>query len=128
MTEEGQDPKERPVSRELLGDLMNWGEKVFQKVKEEADSLSTMGKLRLDLTSLRSKKGAEFKKLGLKVYHLLEQGKIEIPDVDPEIERIEELAEKIREREEQLKEITKAAPPSEKVASEGEIEENSRTD
>ena len=128
MTGEEQDPKDRPTSREILGDLMDWGEKVFQKVKVETETLSTMGKLRLDLTSLRSKRGAEFKKLGMKVYHLLEQGKIEIPDVDSNIESIEGLAEKIRDREQQLKDLGQTPSPSEEVASEGEIEENSRID
>ena len=76
MVEEERDPQRKSASsREILDELMDWSGKVFQKVKEEADSLSTKGKLTIDVTTLKSKRGSEFKKLGEKVYRLLEEGK-----------------------------------------------------
>jgi hypothetical protein len=122
MVNEGQDPKVRPSASEILDDLMDWGGKVFQKVREEADALSTMGKLKLDLTSLKSKRGSEFKKLGMKVYHLLEHGKVEIPETESNVAAIEALAEQIRDREQQLKDL--GNKPEAEVASTEQIEEN----
>ena len=43
---------------------MDWSGKVFQKVREEADTLSTKGKLKLDLTSLKSKRGRSSRSSG----------------------------------------------------------------
>jgi len=106
MVEEKRDPQRKSASsREILDELMDWSGKVFQKVKEEADSLSTKGKLTIDVTTLKSKRGSEFKKLGEKVYRLLEEGKYGISELEDDVARIDKLAEEIRDRERQLKDV-----------------------
>ena len=92
------------TTREIIDDLKEWSGKVFRKVREEADTLSTKGKLKLDLTSLKSKRGAEFKELGSVVFSLLEEGKYEIPEAASNVDRIRDLTEEIRERERKLRE------------------------
>ena len=124
MVDEGQDPKVRPSPSEILDDLMDWGGKVFQKVRKEADTLSTRGRLRLDLASLKSKRGAEFKKLGMKVYHLMEHGRIEVPGTETNVAAIEELTKQIRDRERQLEDSGQDSETE--VASAEQIEENSK--
>ena len=92
------------TTREIFDDLKEWSGKVFRKVREEADTLSTKGKLKLDLTSLKSTRGGEFKELGSVIFSLLEEGKYEIPEAASNIDRIRELTEEIRERERKLRE------------------------
>ena len=122
MTDEKRDPKPKATTREILDDLKDWSGKVFQRVMEEADTLSTKGKLKLDLTSLKSKRGAEFKKLGMEVYHLLEHGKIEIPEVESHVDSIEKLTEEIIDREQRMRDL--GQKPAEEVASVDKIDEN----
>ena len=122
MTDEKRDPKPKATTREILDDLKDWSGKVFQRVMEEADTLSTKGKLKLDLTSLKSKRGSEFKKLGMKVYHLLEHGKVEIPEVESHVASIEKLKKEIIDRERQMRDL--GQKPAEEVASVEKIDEN----
>jgi len=110
MVDEERDPqRKQATSREILDELMDWSGKVFKKVKEEADSLSTRGKLKIDLTTLKSKRGSEFKKLGQKVHRLLEEGKYDISEVEEDVARIDRLAEEIRDRESQFKDAGRKA-------------------
>jgi hypothetical protein len=104
MAEEDQSKQTKSdTTKEIIEDLKEWSGKVFRKVREEADTLSTKGKLKLDLTSLKSKRGAEFKELGSVVFSLLEEGKYDIPEAASNIARIRGLAEEIREREKKLR-------------------------
>ena len=106
MVEEERDPQRKSAtSREILDELMDWSGKVFQKVKEEADTLSTKGKLTIDVTTLKSKRGSEFKKLGERVYRLLEEEKYSIAELEDDVARIDRLSEEIRDRERQLRDV-----------------------
>jgi len=98
------------TTREIFDDLKEWSGKVFQKVKDEADTLSTKGKLKIDLTTLKSKRGSEFRKLGMKVFHLLQKDKHDIPEAASNLERINELTAEIQEIERQYGEAGKKAP------------------
>jgi hypothetical protein len=110
MVEEERDPQRKSAtSREILDELMDWSGKVFQKVKEEADTLSTKGKLTIDVATFKSKRGSEFRKLGEKVYRLLEAGKYDISELEDDVARIDRLAEEIRDRERRLKEVGRKA-------------------
>ncbi len=93
------------TARELVDDFREWSGKVLQKVKAEADSLSTKGRLTLDLASLKSKRGVELKALGEKAFRLVEEGGIEIPGADSNLARIRDLAGKIRAREQELRNL-----------------------
>jgi hypothetical protein len=127
MVEEERDPQRKSAtSREILDELMDWSGKVFQKVKEEADTLSTKGKLTIDVATFKSKRGSEFRKLGEKVYRLLEEGKYDISELEDDVARIDRLAEEIRDRERRLKEVGRKADAeagTEKGASEKDTEE-----
>ena len=106
MVDEEREPRRAPAaSREILGELMDWSGKVFKKVREEADSLSTKGKLKIDVTTLKSKRGSEFKKLGQKVHRLLEDGNFEVSEIEHNIARINVLADEIRDKENQFKDV-----------------------
>lgn len=126
MTDDKRDSKSRATTREILDDFKDWSGKVFHRVIEEADTLSAKGKLKLDLTSLKSKRGSEFKKLGMKVYHLLEQGKVEIPEVESNVDSIESLTREIVDREQRMRDL--GQKPAGEVASNDKIEENSSKD
>ena len=105
MVEENQSNQTKSdTTREIIDDLKEWSGKVFRKVREEAGTLSTKGKLKLDLTSLKSKRGAEFKELGSVIFSLLEEGKYDITEAASNVDRIRDLAEEIREREKKLRE------------------------
>ena len=128
MVDEEKEPK-RPsgASREILDELMDWSSKVLQKVREEADSLSTRGKLKIDIATLKSKRGSEFKKLGKKVHRLLEDGNFDVSDLEENIARIDGLTGEILDKEAQFKDLGRkpdeedAAPadePEEEVAEE----------
>ena len=54
------------------------------------------GKLKIDMTNLKGKRNAEFRKLGLKVFHLVEEERYEIPEAAENLEAIGKLTEKIR--------------------------------
>ena len=108
------------TTREILDDLREWSGKVFRKVREEADILSTKGKLKLDLTSLKSKRGAEFKELGSVIFSLLEEGKYDIPEAASNVDRIRDLAEKIREREKKMRETGRTPEVEETTGEKGE--------
>jgi uncharacterized protein YoxC len=133
MVDEEREPR-RPsaASREILDDLMDWSGKVFKKVREEADSLSTRGKLKIDITTLKSKRGSEFKKLGQKVHRLLEDGNLDVAEIESNVARIDGLADEIRDKESQFKDLgrkagAKDAAETDEVAEEvQEIEEESR--
>ena len=92
--EEKQDQPKGSTPREIIDDLKEWSGKVFQKVREEADTLSTKGKLKIDLTTLKSKRNSEFRALGEKVFHLVEEGTYDIPEVSGSRESICGLTEK----------------------------------
>ena len=108
------------TTREIIEDLKEWSGKVFRKVREEADTLSTKGKLKLDLTSLKSKRGAEFKELGSVIFSLLEEGKYDIPEAASNVDRIRDLAEEIREREKKLRETGRTPEVEETTGEKGE--------
>jgi hypothetical protein len=101
MVEEERDPQRKSATSR--------SGKVFQKVKEEADTLSTKGKLTIDVATFKSKRGSEFRKLGEKVYRLLEAGKYDISELEDDVARIDRLAEEIRDRERRLKEVGRKA-------------------
>jgi uncharacterized phage infection (PIP) family protein YhgE len=124
MVEEEREPQRKPAtSREILDELMDWSGKVFQKVKEEADTLSTKGKLTIDVTTLKSKRGSEFKRLGEKVYRLLGEGKYDISELEDDMARIDNLAEEIRDRERQLKEVGRKADAETDTENEVSVED-----
>jgi uncharacterized phage infection (PIP) family protein YhgE len=124
MVEEEREPQRKPAtSREILDELMDWSGKVFQKVKEEADTLSTKGKLTIDVTTLKSKRGSEFKRLGEKVYRLLDEGKYDISELEDDVARIDRLAEEIRDRERQLKEVGRKADAETDTENEVSVED-----
>jgi len=133
MVDEKREPR-RPsgASREILDELMDWSGKVFKKVLEEADSLSTKGKLKIDITTLKSKRGSEFKKLGQKVHRLLEDGNFDVSEIEDNVARIDGLAEEIRDKESQFKDLGRKtgaedAPEADESAEDvQEIEEESR--
>ena len=94
--EEKPDQPKGATSREIIDDLKAWSGKVFQKVRVEAGTLSTKGKLKIDLTNLKGKRNAEFRKLGLKVFRLVEEERYEIPEAAGNLEAIGRLTEQIR--------------------------------
>ena len=99
--EDKSDQPQGSTPREIFDDLKEWSGKVFQKVREEADTLSTKGKLKIDLTTLRSKRNTEFRALGEKVFHLLSEGTYDIPEAAGSLDVISGLTEKIGEVERQ---------------------------
>ena len=106
MVDEKREPRRASAaSREILDELMDWSGKVFQKVREEADSLSTKGKLKIDITTLKSRRGSEFKKLGEKVHRLLENANFDVSEIEDNIARVDQLTEEIREKESRLKDL-----------------------
>jgi hypothetical protein len=120
MVEEEQDNLAKSdTKREIIEDLKEWSGKVFRKVREEAGTLSTKGKLKLDLTSLKSKRGAEFKELGSIMFSLLEEGKYDIPEAAPNVARIRALTEDIRAREKKLREAGRKPAVEESTGEQG---------
>jgi len=110
MVDDEREPRRASAaSREILDELMDWSGKVFQKVKKEADSLSSKGKLKIDITTLKSRRGSEFKKLGQKVHRLLDDGNFDVAEIEDNVARIDGLAEEIREKESQLKDVGRKA-------------------
>jgi hypothetical protein len=95
--EEKRGQPEGSTAREIIDDLKDWSGRVFQKVREEAVTLSAQGKLKFDLATLKSRRGTEFRKLGMKVFHLIEQGTYDIPEAAENLERLKELSVQIEE-------------------------------
>jgi hypothetical protein len=122
MVEENQSNQTKSdTTREIIEDLKEWSGKVFRKVREEAGTLSTKGKLKLDLTSLKSKRGTEFKELGRVIFGLLEDGKYDIPEAASNVARIRELQEEIQEREKKLRETGRKPAVEEATGEKGEL-------
>jgi hypothetical protein len=121
MVEENQSNQTKSdTTREIIEDLKEWSGKVFRKVREEAGTLSTKGKLKLDLTSLKSKRGTEFKELGSVIFSLLEEGKYDIPEAASNVDRIRGLAEEIRKREKKMREAGRKPEVEEATGDKGE--------
>ena len=97
--EEQRDQPEGSTTKEIIDDLKDWSGRVFQKVREEAVTLSAQGKLKFDLATLKRRQGSEFRKLGMKIFDLIEQGSYNVPEASEDLERLRELARQIEEAE-----------------------------
>lgn len=76
------------------------------EVREAVVRTSQLGKLKIDATFLRKEQEKAFARLGAKVYELVEDEELELPEeVRPLLEAVEHLAEKIEEHEEEIAEV-----------------------
>ena len=115
MVDESPDREPRGSNaKEIFDDLRDWSGRVFQKVREEANTLSTKGKLKLDLTSLKNRRGSEYKKLGTRVFHLVDDGTYDVPEIEEEMGRIRKLTEEIADCERRFREASRK--PAESAA------------
>ena len=113
------------ATKEIFEDIKDWSGQFLRKVKEEANTLSTKGKLKLDVRSLKKQRGFEFQKLGKKVYLLLEEESYNIPEAEMNRARIEELTKEIEDREKKLSEVGQPPEPGEGASKEEEESDQS---
>lgn len=91
-----------------LDSLVSRAVEAISEVREAVVRTSQLGKLKIDATFLRKEQEKAFARLGAKVYELVEDGDLELPEeARPLLEAARSLAEKIEEQEKEIAEVEK---------------------
>lgn len=78
----------------------------LDELREAVVRASQLGKLKIDAAFLRREQEKAFARLGAKVYELVEDEDLELPEeAKPLLEAVKKLAEKIEEQEEEIAEV-----------------------
>jgi hypothetical protein len=101
--------KEKAKSKEVFDDFVGGTKKFFSRIKGDVDELSTKGKLRLDIVSLKNKRSRAFKELGMKAYLLVKHDRLSIPEAKGLLGELKDLEKEIDEKEEKIKEMIEEA-------------------
>ena len=80
---------------------------ILGRAKEEVIKVSQMGKTHLNRSFLIHERNKLHRKLGEKTHHLVKTKKLNLLDLDRLIDQIDRVGKKIREIEDQMKELTK---------------------
>ncbi len=94
--------------KEVLADLMAGTKKLISRLREDMDELSTKGKIKLEIMSLKNKRARAFRELGMRAYVLLRKKKYEIPEVSSLIGIVRRLESAIDAQEKALETLNEA--------------------
>jgi len=91
-----------------LGSIVSRAKEALSEVREAVVRTSQIGKLKLDATFLRREQEKAFARLGAKVYDLVEDGELELPEeTRPLVDTVRNLARQIEEQEAEISEVEK---------------------
>jgi predicted nucleic acid-binding Zn-ribbon protein len=94
---------EQAKGKEVLADLMEGTKKLISRLREDVDELSTKGKFKLEIMSLKNKRARAFRDLGMRMYILTKNRKYDIPEVKSIVAEIRKLDADIQGQEEAFK-------------------------
>jgi predicted nucleic acid-binding Zn-ribbon protein len=92
--------------KEVLADLMEGTKKLISRLREDVDDLSTRGKFKLEIMSLKNRRARAFRDLGMRTYILVKNRKYEVPEVKGLVAEIRELDSEIQSQEKALEEYS----------------------
>ena len=72
---------ENGMRKEVLSDLVAGTKKLLSRIREDVDELSTKGRYKLDIISLKNKRARIFRELGMRTYVLIKNQKHDVPEV-----------------------------------------------
>jgi len=113
--------KEKAKSKEVFDDFVGGTKKLFSRIKGDVDDLSTKGKLRLDIVSLKNKRSRAFRELGMKAYLLVKHERLAIPEAKGLLGELKVLEEEIDEKEKKIAELVEAAKEAKEAPAEEEV-------
>jgi hypothetical protein len=81
---------------EVLSDLVAGTKKLISRLREDMDDLSTKGRYKLDVISLKNKRARVFRELGMRTYVLIKNQKHDLPEVKGLVGEINRLDKEIK--------------------------------
>ncbi len=93
--------------------------------KSEIVRTSKMGKIRLEISSVKSRIGDRQKELGAQVYNLWVNEKVDVPELEEMFDRIKQLEDEIKQKEREIERLIeeKEKPEEKPMESEVHVEE-----